>query len=202
MGAEDKWLNFSRRNLQPVFQSNHSPGFTPAARLYCLNSSLSLQQCLQCWEAAALEATPVTPSRCPAEILWPGPNDPLWEREGPIRPLLFLPAGREGSEGSTAQWGQPSAAALLPPEPQGRAAAHGDKDPVLPGAWSQSLCVGTPTGPGALGAHPLLTSGQELTATGKARTSDSSEMGLYGVYCSKHFIILQWNLLWSAKYYC
>lgn len=103
MEAKDKLLNFSRCDFQPVLQSNHSPGFTPAAQLYCLNSSLSLQQCLQCWEAAALEATPVTPSPCPARILRPEPNDPLWEREGPIHPLLFLPAGRGVSEGSPAQ---------------------------------------------------------------------------------------------------
>lgn len=137
MGAEDKWLNFSRCDLRLVFQSNHSPGFTPAVLLEQHN--LSLQQCLQCWEVAALEPHTSYPPHALLRSSGQGQTSQVWEREGPISPLLFLPAGRGGSEGSTAQWGQSSAAALLPPDPQGRAAAHGDKDWVLPA--DPSPCV-------------------------------------------------------------
>lgn len=143
MEAEDKRLNFRRQNLQAVFQSNHCLGFTPAAQLYCLNSTLpSLQQCLQRWEAPALEATHVTPSPCPAMILWPGLNESSLETGGPHQPPPLPACWQRGLQGQS----------LLPPDPQGRAAAHGDKDPVLPRAWSQSLCVGTPMEPQGLRA--------------------------------------------------
>lgn len=131
------------------------PWFHPSTQLYCLNSNLpSLQQCLQHWEAAALQATRVTLSPCPAKILWPGPNEPILGKWWPHQPtpsscLLAEEAlrGLWGQHCPADQQGEPSVAALVPPDPQGRAAAHGDKDPVLPRAWSQSLCVGTPTEP-------------------------------------------------------
>lgn len=194
MEAEDKRLNFSRYDLQAVFQSNHSPGFTPAAQLYCLNSTLpSLQQC---WEAAALEATHVTPSPCPATILWPGPNESSLGTEGPHQPPPLPACWQRGLWGQSLQ--QLPCCHLICREGQQpmetrTQCSHGP-DPV-------PVC-GNTHGTSSPASSPLLTRVQELIATGKARTSDSSEMWLYGVYCSKHFIILQWNVLWSAKYYC
>lgn len=116
----------------------------------------------------------------------------LWQRGpwGALRAALL----------SWAQ-GEPSAAALLPPDPQGRAAAHGDKEPVLPRAWSQSLCEEQPR---ALEPWELIHchTSWATYCNRQGKNFDSSEMGLYGVYCSKHFIILQWDVLRSAKYYC
>lgn len=98
MGAEDKWLNFSRCDLRPVFQSNHSPGFTPAVLLEQHN--LSLQQCLRFWEFAALEPHTSHPPHALLRSSGQGQTSQVWEREGPISPLLFLPVGRGGSEGA------------------------------------------------------------------------------------------------------
>lgn len=85
-----------------MFESNRSPGFTPAAQLCCLSSSLSLQQR---WEAAALDATRVTPSPCPAEILWPGPgpDESALGTGGPHQPPALPACWQRGSEGSTAR---------------------------------------------------------------------------------------------------
>lgn len=182
------------------------PGFSPAAQLYCLNSNLpSLQALGSCCSAGHMCHTLTLPCQ-----------DPLarakWARFGngtaPSAHSLFLPAGRRGSQGALR--------AALPSWPAGRAFSSCPGATWFTGKGSSPLRQGpgAPTGlipvpvcgnthgTSALRAHPLLPRVLELAATGKARTSDSSEMGLYGVYCSKHFIILQWNVLWSAKYYC
>lgn len=113
-------------------------------------------------------------------------------RMAPSAHSPFLPAGSGGSEGSTAQLTSEESLQQLPwshlihregqqpPETRTRCSHGPDPSPC-----------GDAHGTSALRAHPLLTRVLQLTATGKARTSDSSEMGLYGVYCSKHFIILQ-----------
>lgn len=67
-------------------------------------------------------------------------------------------------------------------------------------AWSHP-CVRNSHGTSSPGSSALAhRSGTHCNRQGK--NCDCSEMGLYGVYCSKHFIILQWDVLWSAKYYC
>lgn len=130
-----------------------------------------------------------------------GQTSPVWDQEGP---LLFLPLA-EGALGvlraALPSWaqGEPSAAALLPlirgkgssPWIQGASAPGLDPIPV----W------GTATGPPALGAQHWHT-GLGTHCNRQGKNFNCSEMGLYGVYCSKHFIILQWDVLWSAKYYC
>lgn len=121
---------------------------------------------------------------------------------------LFLPAGRGGSEGALRaalpSWSAGRAFSSCPGATwsAGKSSSPRRQGPGAPTGLIPVPVCGNTHGTSALWAHPLLTRVLELAATGKARTSDSSEMGLYGVYCSKHFIILQWNVLWSAKYYC
>lgn len=204
MEAEDKWLNFNRYDLQPVFQSNHSPGFTPAAQLYCLNSNLpSLQQCLQCWEAAALEATRVTPSLCPAMILWPGPNESSWEQEEPQPPPL--PACcRGGSEGSTAQLASGESLQQLPcchlisregQQPMETRTQCSHRLDPSPRVWEH---------PRDLKPCELFTA-HTSSGTHCNRQGKNFRLLRNGALWSlllKALYNLQWNVLWSAKYYC
>lgn len=206
MEAEDKWLNFNRYDLQPVFQSNHSPGFTPAAQLYCSNSNLpSLQQCLQRWEAAALEATRHVshPHRAVPWSSGQGQTSPAGSRRN-LSPLLFLPAAEGALRAAVPSWPAGRAFSSCPAATwsAGSGSSPRRQGPSAPTGQIPVPVCGNTHGTSSPASSSLLTQVQELTATGKARTSDSSEMGLYGVYCSKHFIILQWNVLWSAKYYC
>lgn len=132
------------------------------------------------------------------------PASPVWIRRAPSAPSSSCPwqRGLWGAlRAALPSWaqGEPSAAALLPlirgkgssPWTQGASAPGPDPIPM----W------GTATGPPALGAQHWHT-GLGTLCNRQGKNFHCSEMGLYGVYCSKHFIILQWDVLWSAKYYC
>lgn len=179
IGAEDKWLSFSRCDLQPVFQSIHSPGFTPAVQLYCLNSNLpSLQQCLQHWEVAALEATRVTLAVPCQDPLARAEEFGLGEPHQPPPPACWQRGLWEGSEGSTAQQSSRESLQQLPWCLLSR--REGQQPMGMRALWSHgpdpSPCVWNGHGTPALRA-PALPTQQELTATGKARTSTPQKWG-------------------------
>lgn len=141
-------------------------------QLYCLNKQLpSLQQCLQ---GAALEATRVTPSLCPARILWPGPSKSSLgsgEPHQPPPPLPLAQGALGGSEGSTAQLSTGRAFSSCPAAPDPREGQQPmDTRSQCSRAWSQPVW-GTATGP----QH--WHTGLELTAAGKARSSTAQKWG-------------------------
>lgn len=159
-----------------MFQSDHSPGFTPAAQLSCFNSNLpSLQQCLQRWEDAVLEATDITPSPCPAKPLWPRENESSLGMGQPHQPLPLAACRRGALRAALPSW---AAGRAFSSCPAGTWSPGKGGSPRRQGAGAPMGLIPVQEQPWDLWAHPLLTPVLELTATGKARTWTPQKGGL------------------------
>lgn len=204
MEAEDKWLNFNRYDLQQCF-SQTIPLVSPQQHSCIAPTATCLLGSSACSTGKLLPWRPHVshPHRAVPWSSGQGQTSPAGSRRN-LSPLRFLPAAEGALRAAVPSWPAGRAFSSCPAATwsAGSGSSPRRQGPSAPTGQIPVPVCGNTHGTSSPASSSLLTQVQELTATGKARTSDSSEMGLYGVYCSKHFIILQWNVLWSAKYYC
>lgn len=197
MGAEDKWLHFSRCNLQSVFSVKPLPWFHHSCIAWIATCLLCSSACsagkLLLWRPHVSH-----PHRALPGSSGQGQTSPVWEWEGPISPLLFLPLAEGALRAALPIWPGGAFSSC----PAGKGSSPRRQGPGAPTGLIPVPVCGNTHGTSSLGSSSTAPTRSGTRCNRQGKNFDSSEMGLYGVYCSKHFIILQWDVLRSAKYYC